>query len=262
MDRLTPLIVEALIALLAACDHCPQRCGGAPPGRPGGEDRAAARHRSIDGGCRGRRPLSDRSAVGQKTGWFFDQRPQSRSGGRAGRRGARAGRVLPCRRVRPALRRGRGGFRDVGRFQSRPGVGARRAGGGAERAERAGRDARDDAFETMRRCTRPASSSRSWCAIRRPSHARARTPRQGCAPMAAWRGWRRRWWRRAGSCSLPPAATTRRWRRGPRRSPGDCIARGGTARICHQPVRVRIIRCIRICRRRAYLKAQLIEVLA
>ena len=27
--------------------------------------------------------------------------------------------------------------------------------------------------------------------------------------MAAWRGWRRRWWRRAGFCSWRRAATTR-----------------------------------------------------
>ena len=105
MERLTPLVVEALTGLLPLRAVVARNdSGGAASGGAGGERGAAVRRRrgrrSRGSGC----ALSGRSAERAEDRMVLrpalEPRPRLRPGGRR----ARAGRVLPCRRVRPALR--------------------------------------------------------------------------------------------------------------------------------------------------------------
>ena len=154
---------------------------------------------------------------GQKTGWFFDQRP-NRDRVAALAKDARVLDVF-CHVGAFGVRCAAAGAREVVLVDSSaPALAQGGAGGGAE--WRGGavagpprRRVRGDGGVWR------ANASILWCAIRRRSRSRARMPRRGCAPMAGWHGWRRLWWRRVASCSSPRAAITRRWRPGARRSP-------------------------------------------
>ena len=120
-------------AAAAARRRRAQRLGGAPTGRIGGERGAAVRHRRDRRGGGRRRAVPGRSAGRAEDRLVLRSAAEPRSRGGAGERCARAGRVLPCRRVRPALCGGRRARGDAG-GQQRTGAGAGRAGGGAERA--------------------------------------------------------------------------------------------------------------------------------
>ena len=183
MDRLTPLIVEALTGLLPLRAVVARNDSAAR--RQEGLAESVALLFGTDAtrrGGGGRRAVSDRSAGRAEDRLVLRPAAEPRSRRGAGEGRARAGRVLPCRRVRPALRRGRRTRGDAG-GQQRAGPGAGRAGGGAERrcaiACKSGATMR-----SMRWRHWPANGSTSWCAIRRPSPARARTRRPDCAPTA------------------------------------------------------------------------------
>ena len=113
---------------------------------------------------------------------------------RAGARGAGAGRVHPCRRLRPG-RAGRRGAKARWRSTARPRRWswprrARRPAGTADRfATRQG-----DAFEALEALAEEGATLRPGDL--RPAGLRARRGRRwtrGCAPMSASRGWPRRW---------------------------------------------------------------------
>ncbi len=133
MDRLTPSIVEALTGLLplravvARNDSAARRQEGLAEhvGLLFGND---ARAEVVEGGVR----FAVDPLAGQKTGWFFDQRPNRDRVAALGRRCARAGRVLPYRRLRSALRRRRSA-RGAAGGQQRSGAGTGGTGRDAQR---------------------------------------------------------------------------------------------------------------------------------
>ncbi len=249
MDRLTPLIVEALTELLplravvARNDSAARRQEGLAESVAllFGTD---ARAEVVEGGVRF--PVDPLG--GQKTGWFFDQRPNRDRVAALAEGRARAGRVLPCRRVRLALRGGRCARGDAG-GQQRAGPGAGRTGGRAERRRR------PRACQT-RRCVR-CDGGTGGRAVR---HRGLRSAR--LRPLAQGRGGGiARLWAdgasggaagRAGRLPVRRVVQLSRTAGGLvlRRSPSACIARGATAASCSPAAPVRIIRCIRICRRR------------
>jgi 23S rRNA (cytosine1962-C5)-methyltransferase len=277
MELLTPLIVEALLALLplraivGRNDSAARKLEGLPEGVTllHGSDAATV---VAEGGVRFPVDL----LTGQKTGWFFDQRGnRDRVAGLASRiaspvlsglsratdlSGLGDAAEQGCEDAAPASR----GARVLDVFCHTGAFGVRCAAAGADSVLLVDASApaldlalqaaasngvadrvtarRGDAFDIMTALA--AEGERFDIVICDPP------ARPGCVPMAAWRGWRRRWWRRAGSCLSRRAAITRRWMRGRRRLPSDCTGRGGRGGSCVRRVRGRTIRCIRNCRRR------------
>ena len=250
MDRLTPEIVEALIALLhpraivARNDSAARRQEGLAEKiallhgtDPSAEVREAGVRFAVD-------PLS-----GQKTGWFFDQRG-NRDRVAALAAGARVLDVF-CHVGAFGLRCAAAGRQrgDAGRFQ-RPGAGARGGGGGAQRVERArGRHPR-------RRVRDDGGAGQGGRTFR---HRGVRSA--FLRPLAQGRGGgvARLWPHGAagGAAGGAGRVSVRRLVQPPRAAGGvgraDRLgAAPGAARrraFWRRPARGRIIRCIRICRR-------------
>jgi hypothetical protein len=179
---------------------------------------------------------------GQKTGWYFDQRP-NRDRVAALAKDARVLDVF-CHVGAFGLRCAFAGASDVTLVDSSASTLAQ-----AEMAAALNGVAdrmhirRDDAFEAL-----PASGSTSWCAIHRRSPGRARMRTRACVPTDGWRAWPRLWLHRVGSCSSRRAVTTHRWRPGVRRSPSVCIARGARDASYSAAAPARTTRCIRTYR--------------
>ena len=121
MDRLTPLIVEALTALLPL-RAVVARNNSAARRQEGLAESVAllfgsdARAEVVEGGVRF--PVDPLG--GQKTGWFFDQRLNRDRVAALAEGRARVGRILSSRGVWPALRRGRRARGHAGGLQAPP----------------------------------------------------------------------------------------------------------------------------------------------
>ena len=249
MDRLTPSIVEALTGLLplravvARNDSAARRQEGLAENveLSFGND---AQAEVVEGGVR----FAIDPLGGQKTGWFFDQRP-NRDRVVALAQGARVLDVF-CHIGAFGLRCAAAGAREALLVDSSaPALAQAEAiaslNGIAPSACMSGAT-----MGSMRWQRWPANNSTWWCAIRQPLRPHARTRRLGCAPTVGWHAWQHHWWHRAASCSSPRAAIMRRWRLGARRSPSACVARVARVAFCSPAAPARTIRCIRICRRR------------
>ena len=249
MDRLTPLIVEALTGLLplravvARNDSAARRQEGLAESVAllFGTDATAE---VVEGGVRF--PVDPLG--GQKTGWYFDQRP-NRDRVAALAKDARVLDVF-CHVGAFGLRCALAGASDVTLVDSSASTLAQ-----AEMAAALNGVADARAYPARRCVRRDGGTRRRAVRHRGVRSAGLRPVAQGCGrgPACLWHGWRawpRLWSRRAGSCSSRRAVTTRRWRPGVRRSPSACIARDARVASCSPAAPVRTTRCIPICPRR------------
>ena len=252
-----PALVEALMGVTGVATVV-KNAGGRTRGLEGLDAEGAVFGAPLDGPVavpmNGATYFAD-LAGGQKTGLFYDQRPNHAFAARLGRGRA----VLDV-------------FAHVGGFAlaalAAGAASALAVDGSAAALELARRGARRRAgWRSGSRRGRPTPSTRwrrsrprgggsgSWSATRRPSRRTRRRWRRGFAPTSGWRGWGRRWSSRTASWCSARAATRPTSRGSARRACAGWRGPGGRRRSCTSAGPGRTIRCMPELPETAYLKA-------